>query len=339
MGFRRVVTHNDFDGVVCAAICSHIYGMENIFFISPRDVQNARFPIDKGDIVCDLPYPLDCGMWFDHHPGNLEDVRLRGIDPDAIPGRFRPDPSAARTVYDYFAEEWEMAPYLAGTVAEADVIDSFAYSSIDEWRRPTPGKNVDRSMKAPFGDHRERLRYLHRVALWVRDYPLEQIERFPEVVEARLRYEGEEERSLKLIRESASFLPQDPGGEVAIVDLTGYRTRPHLVRQVAFLEYPQALAALVVSNPMLDGRKSTNLSVGMSLSVLLSGREHGKDVGEIMRTLNIGDGHAGAGAGTIECRGKEDMLRAKEQLLAEILALWRQQPLEREGDAPEERSE
>jgi oligoribonuclease NrnB/cAMP/cGMP phosphodiesterase (DHH superfamily) len=319
MGLQRIVTHNDFDGLVCAAICSHVYGMENIFFTGPRDIANSRFPIGESDIVCDLPYPLVCGMWFDHHPGNLEDVKLRGIEPADIPGRFSPDPSAARTVYEYFSEERELAPFLADTVAEADIIDSFNYSSIEDWRSPTPGKNVDASLKAPFADQRERRRYLKRVALWMRDNPLTKIETFHEVVQNRELNQAEEEKSLDFIRKSVIFAPEDTDKLVPVIDLTSFRSRPNVIRHMAFLEYPEALAAVVVANPVLDGVKSTNLSISMSLSVLANVRGIGKDIGEIMRGLNIGDGHAGAGAGSVECKGKEAMLRAKDQLVSTVV--------------------
>jgi hypothetical protein len=333
MSFQRVVTHNDFDGVVCAAICSHIYGMENIFFTGPRDIASARFPITAQDIVCDLPYPLECGMWFDHHPGNLEDVKLRGLDPAAIPGRFNPDPSCARTVFDHFSQEWELESYLNDTVAEADHIDSFDYITIEEWREPTPGKNVDASIKSDFADNRERVRYLKRVTLWMRDYPLVEIESFKEVLERRANYEEKELRSTEIIRESTVFIPEDGERLVPVVDLTRYRVRPNVIRHMAYMEYPQAQAVILVANPMIDGRKSTNLSLSMSLSLVLNHHDHAKDIGEIMRTLNIGDGHAGAGAGAVDCAGKDEMLRNKERLLAGIVELFLNQPLDK-GEAP-----
>ena len=328
-GLQRVVTHNDFDGVVCAALCSHIYGMENIFFTGPRDVASARFPIGDGDIVCDLPYPLDCGMWFDHHPGNLEDVKLRGIDPATIPGSFSPDPSCARTVWNFFEREWEMDPYLLDTVAETDVIDSFDYKTIEEWRAPTPGKQIDASIKSDFEDGRERLRYLKRVALWVRDYPLVEIADFNEVVQRRLAFEEKEQKSLEIIRQSTTFLESDKDKRVAVIDLTGFRTRPNVVRHMAYLEYTDAHAAIIVANPVWDGRKSTNLTFSMSLSLVLNNYDHAKDIGEIMRQLNIGDGHAGAGAGAVDCAGKDEMLRTKDKMLGEIVGIFLSQPLEK----------
>jgi hypothetical protein len=325
MGYHRIVTHNDFDGLVCAALCSHVYGMETIFFTGPRDIVNRRHPITENDIVTDLPYALNCGMWFDHHPGNLEDLKLMGIEPSEIPGRFKPDPSCARTVYDYFSEEWELAGYLADTVDEADMIDSFDYVSIEDWRSPTPGKQVDASIKAPFNDFRAKNRYLKRLALWIRDYPLDQVQEFPEVSRLRALYEEKEKESLDIIRQSSSFLDDGGEREIVLIDLTGYRTRPNIVRHMAYLEYPESKAAIVVANPVIDGIKSTNLTFSMSLSVVMNNTEHGKDIGEIMRSLNIGDGHAGAGAGAVDCSSKDEMIRSRDQTLQEILDLWKNQ--------------
>lgn len=333
MGFRRVVTHNDFDGVVCAALCSHVYGMEFIFFTGPRDIAANRFPIDGQDIVTDLPYPLNCGMWFDHHPGNLQDVILRGLDPATIPGRFHPDPSCARTVYDHFSQEWELEDYLLDTVDEADIIDSFNYASLEEWREPTPGKNVDASIKAPFPDLRTKNQYLKRLVLWIRDNSLEKIQNFAEVRQLRAQFEEQEKESLKIIGESATFLPGDEEREIVVIDLTGYRTRPNIVRHMAYLAYPEAKAAVVIANPVFDGVKTTNLSLTMSLSVLMNAGGHGKDVGEIMRSLNIGDGHHGAGAGSLDCAGKDEMQRERDRLLREIQSIWRAQKPVADGNA------
>ena len=89
--FDRIITHNDFDGIASAAICLSVYEIDTVFFTGPSQITENRLPIGNGDIVCDLPYPISCGMWFDHHEGNLNDVKLRGIDPQTIPGAFAPE--------------------------------------------------------------------------------------------------------------------------------------------------------------------------------------------------------------------------------------------------------
>jgi len=145
--FKRIITHSDFDGVASAALCSHTMNITIITFTQPRIISDALISLTTEDIVCDLPYPLECGMWFDHHEGNLEDLNYRKIDPATIAGRFAVKDSCARVVYEYFLEKQTLPDFFKKLVDEADIIDSFNYSNIEDWRRETPGKIVDAAIK------------------------------------------------------------------------------------------------------------------------------------------------------------------------------------------------
>jgi hypothetical protein len=325
MGIERIVTHGDFDGFVSAAICSHAEQCDRIIFTGPNSIARAEISIDSRDIVCDLPYPLEAGMWFDHHPGNLEALKLRGIDPSGIPGRFAEKKSCARVVFDYYTDSGtELPGYFAETVSEADMIDSFDYRSIEEWRRETPGKLVDMSLKVYFPSPREKTKYyLHTVSL-LREKPLSEILDDEAVTGNLERYRVEEERMIRFIGDSISFLPQDEDREIIVLDFTHHKRRPRAVRNLSFLLHPSALAVLTL-NPLFKGGVKTNdFSVSLSLSMNLTGREHGKDAGEIMRMLDIGDGHAGAAAGIVRNETKEEMERSKERTLSKIWGLWRE---------------
>jgi hypothetical protein len=98
-----------------------------------------------------------------------------------------------------------------------------------------------------------------------------------------------------------------------------------VVKNLAYLLYPEALAVLEVQNRFERGVKTNHLNFSMSLSLRLTGADHKKDVGEIMRSLNLGDGHAGAAAGSISCRSKAEMLKKKEEILQKILNIWQGQ--------------
>ena len=76
----RIVTHFDLDGIVSGALLSYFYKINKIFFTGPSDIYEGRFHASGGDIVSDLPYALGCALWFDHHQGNLEDLKLRSLD-------------------------------------------------------------------------------------------------------------------------------------------------------------------------------------------------------------------------------------------------------------------
>jgi nanoRNase/pAp phosphatase (c-di-AMP/oligoRNAs hydrolase) len=112
---------------------------------------------------------------------------------------------------------------------------------------------------------------------------------------------------------------------VVVIDLTRYQRRPHLTKNLAFLIYPEALAVLEVYHLMEQGVKSNHLGFSMALSINGNQRSRAQNIGEIMRGLNIGDGHPGAAAGTIRCKSKQEMLKKKSDVLSQIFKLWASQ--------------
>jgi hypothetical protein len=127
---------------------------------------------------------------------------------------------------------------------------------------------------------------------------------------------------MKVIRDSSFFLESDDQKEMIVVDLTSYQRRPHLIKNLSFLIYPESLAVLEVYSLLDHGVKSNHLGLSMSLSIKANQQGGGKNVGEIMRVLNIGDGHPGAAAGTIRCKSKQEMLKRKRDVLNQIFKLW-----------------
>ncbi len=325
--YEKIVTHNDFDGIVSASLCSFALHVNKVLFTGPSSIERSLVSITGADVVCDLPYPLECGLWFDHHEGNFQALQYRNIDPSLLPGRFDLKPSCARVVLDFFGQGVTFPPWYEETVAEADIIDSFNYSSIEEWRRKTPGRVIDKTFKISDPSLRERNAYMRNLVFQIRDHPLEKVALLPEVRRRLARYEEEELRMTKIIQESATFLPLDPRGEMVLLDLTGYKRRPDIVKNLAYLIFPEALSVLEVHNLHERGVKTNHLSfsLALSLNLSLSAREHKKDVGEIMRSLNIGDGHRGAAGGMVYCTSKAEMLKKKGETINEIFRLWEEQ--------------
>ena len=83
--FDKIVTHNDFDGIVSASLCVWVLNIQRVIFAGPLTITQSRITITEKDVVCDLPYPLQCGLWFDHHEGNAEELKYRMIDLKSIP--------------------------------------------------------------------------------------------------------------------------------------------------------------------------------------------------------------------------------------------------------------
>ena len=323
--YEKIVTHSDFDGVVSAAICSYVLRVDKVMFAGPSTITKSLISISDRDIVCDLPYPLECGLWFDHHEGNILDLEYRRINPEEIPGSFSRKDSCARVVYQYFANSCELPSRFLEAVEEADRIDSFNYQSIEEWQEETPGKIIDCSIKAQQGPPRERDKYLRQLVEWIRDESLAKVATFPPVVDSFQTYKDNEGGMLKMIQESSYFIPADTRQEIVIIDLTKYRHQAGLIKHFAFLLNPKTLAVLEIKSIFDMGVKTNNLSLSMALSLNLAHKERRKDIGEIMRRLNIGDGHRGAAAGTLDCQTKAEMLREKERVLNKIFQLWTEQ--------------
>jgi oligoribonuclease NrnB/cAMP/cGMP phosphodiesterase (DHH superfamily) len=320
--YEKIVTHNDFDGIVSASICAWALKVERVIFTGPLSITKSQISITEKDVVCDLPYPLQCGLWFDHHEGNVQELEYRRIDPKSIPGRFDLRPSCSRVVYEYFSEQGELPFYFHQAVDEADVIDSFSYISIDDWRRETPGKVIDLTLKARFPTTEEQVGYMRNLVQRLRDRSIEVVSHLDLVQKRLAQYREEEGRMLQIIRESSFFLEQDKQRQVIVIDLTSYHRRPHLIKNLAFLIYPEALGVLEVYNLMGQGVKSTNLGFSMSLSINGNRQKQSRNIGEIMRGLNMGDGHPGAAAGTVYCRSKQEMLKKKKEILDQIFRLW-----------------
>jgi oligoribonuclease NrnB/cAMP/cGMP phosphodiesterase (DHH superfamily) len=323
--YEKIITHNDFDGMVSAALCAWALKVERILFAGPLTITKSQITITERDVVCDLPYPLQCGLWFDHHEGNVQELEYRRIDPRSLPGRFDLKPSCSRVVYEYFSKQTELPSYFLQAVEEADIIDSFSYSSIEDWRKETPGKVIDFTLKVRFPSPEDQTSYMRNLVQQLRDRPIEEVSRLSFVQKQLKQYREEEGQMLRIIQESSSFLEQDVLRELIVIDLTQHRRRPHLIKNLAFLIYPEALGVLEIYNLMDQGVKSNNLGFSMSLSINGNKGDHTKNIGEIMRTLNMGDGHPGAAAGTVRCRSKEEMLRKKKEMLNQIFKIWSSQ--------------
>jgi hypothetical protein len=320
--YEKIITHNDFDGIVSGALCAWALKVDRLVFVGPLAITKSQIMITERDVVCDLPYPVQCGLWFDHHEGNREELGYRGIDPLSIPGRFDLKPSCGRVVYEYFSEKTELPPHFLNAVDEADIIDSFAYASIAEWRRETPGKLIDWTLKAASPSTDDHFAYMRNLVQQLRDRSMEEVQNIPFVQKRLKQYREEEGKMVKVIEGSSSFLEEDRQKEMIVIDLTPFQRRPHLIKNLAFLVYPESLAVLEIYNLLEQGVKSNHLGVSMSLSIKANQQMQKKNIGEIMRILNIGDGHPGAAAGTVRCKSKQEMLRKKKEILNQIFKLW-----------------
>jgi len=96
----RLIIRGDADGLGCAVFITIMEKIDSIIFAHPKDMQDGRVDVRKGDIICNLPYHPNCSMWFDHHIS--EETREANVKARRFKGKFGMAPSAARLVYEYY---------------------------------------------------------------------------------------------------------------------------------------------------------------------------------------------------------------------------------------------
>ena len=115
-GKHRLLTRDDFDGVVSAALLRRQGLIDEVKFVHPRDMEGGVFSVTSRDIIADLPLRPGAYLAFDHHDADLSNgARERFVvDIDAR--------SAARVIYNHFGG----APAFSGV--SKDLIDA-----VDKW--------------------------------------------------------------------------------------------------------------------------------------------------------------------------------------------------------------
>ena len=98
-----------------------------------------------------------------------------------------------------------------------------------------------------------------------------------------------------------------------------------MLKHLSYLLFPESLGVIEINTLYEEEVKTDNLSISMSLSLQKGSNSKFKNIGEIMRSIQIGDGHRGAGAGVVFCDGKAEMERKKTKVLKQIYSIWRNQ--------------
>jgi len=318
--FSRVVTHNDLDGVVSAALCAGVHQIDEVVFTGPNTISRKGYTVTKNDVVCDLPYPGECGLWFDHHSGNLEEAKRLGNDPEKLAGKFAPEKSCARVILEFYKDEFDFPDFYEETVTEVDKVDSFDYKTVEEWRRETPAKVINDSLRSQFKDREEEEDFLRFMISRLGEASMSEVAKDPAVQKRYQIYLRQEKTMISIIETSSYFYPEGKNEEYAIIDLTKYNKQTFVVRNLAQILFPDIRGVFLIQNLFEQGVKTNNFKISGSLTIKNNGFK--KDIGGIMRQLNIGDGHAGAGSGQVYCDSKAEMEKKKKKILEEIYALW-----------------
>jgi hypothetical protein len=246
--------------------------------VQPQDVSERRIPIGPEDVLANLPYHPQCGMWFDNHL--LTDPKA--MPPAGFKGRYGKAPSAARLVYEHYVTQRPALQRHEPLVGETDRLDS-AQLTLEDVVSPTGyvllGLTLD--TRSGLGSLRE---YFDELLPAVRDRGLDEVLALPSVRERAQRLR-EQDQAFKDAARACSRLE----GSVVVTDFRGLDPIPAGNRFLVFTLFPEATSGVRVQwSPARDrvavsaGRSILNKSSRANIGVLMS--------------LYGGGGHVGAGA-------------------------------------------
>jgi|SRR5581483_663247 len=276
----RLVTRGDMDGLTSAVIITLMEPVGEVVLIHPQDITDKKVPIGSQDILANLPYHPNCGMWFDHHLLTESNEK----PPADVKGRHRIAPSAARLVYEYYLEKSPNDPALlrlSKLADETDRVDA-ALLTPEDVEDPRDyillGYTIDsRTGLGRFED------YFMNLVGWLKTMPIEEVLRQPEVKQRIQRIRGEQEEFKRLLRRNSFQL-----NNVVVTDLREVDRLPAGNRFLIYTLFPQSNVSLRVH--WGPSHNSVIAAVGHSIF----NRTCNTSVGDLMSRFG-GGGHRGAG--------------------------------------------
>ena len=276
----RLITRADLDGLTSAVIITMKERIDEVVLIHPQDITNRTFDVQKDDILANLPYHPNAGMWFDHHLQTDSNAK----PPADFKGRYRIAPSAARIVYEYYLEKYpndrELLK-LAKLVDETDRLDA-AQLTADDVDNPRDyillGYTLD--SRTGLGAFRE---YFLQLLEWLKTKTIGEILAQPVVRERIERIRKDQEDFRRLLQRNSFMM-----SNVVVTDLREIEQLPAGNRFLVYSLFPESNVSLRVH--WGPSRKSVVAAVGHSIF----NRTCKTSVGDLMSRYG-GGGHRGAG--------------------------------------------
>ena len=298
----RLVTRGDMDGLTSAVIITLKEPIDEILLIHPQDITDKKVPIRRDDILANVPYHPNAGMWFDHHL--LTDSNEK--PPANFKGRYRIAPSAARLVYEYYLEKSPNDPQLlrfSKLVDETDRIDA-ALLTREDVEHPRDyillGYTID--SRTGLGNFEG---YFTKLVGWMKTTSIEQVLEQPEVKERIERIRREQEDFRRLLQRNSFRL-----NNVVVTDLREVERLPAGNRFLIYTLFPDTNVSLRVH--WGPAHNSVIAAVGHSIF----NRTCKTSVGDLMSRYG-GGGHQGAGTCVLPLEKAADAI---DEILFELQA-------------------
>ena len=275
----RLLTRSDFDGLACATILKSRGIIDSWEFVHPKDMQDGVVKVTEKDVLANVPYVDGCGMWFDHH---LSESARVGKD-ILVPGEYRPAPSAARIVYEYYGGAEEM-PQFDELVVATDKVDSGQLTK-DEIHDPQGWVLLGFIMDPRTGLGRIRdftipnYKLMENLIACCESMRIGQILELPDVAERVKVYKEQAEKFEGMVKAHSTVKDN-----VICTDLRGVDTIYAGNRFMIYSIYPEQNVSVWV----VDGRNKQNCPIAVGYSIL--NRTCTVDIGELM-LKHGGGGH------------------------------------------------
>ncbi|HEX7420820.1 MAG TPA: exopolyphosphatase [Thermoanaerobaculia bacterium] len=298
----RLVTRGDLDGLTSAAIITMKEPIDKIVLIHPQDITDKKVEIRSDDILVNVPYHPNAGMWFDHHLLTASNEK----PPAKFEGRYRVAPSAARLVYEYYTEKYPNdagLERLASLVDDTDRVDA-AQLTPDDVNNPRDyillGFTID--SRTGLGSFES---YFMKLVEMLKTTPIEEIMKQPEVKERVDRLRREQSEFSNLLKRNSFQL-----NNVVITDLREIERLPAGNRFLIYTLFPDSNVSLRVH--WGPSHNSVIAAVGHSIF----NRTCKTSVGELMSRFG-GGGHRGAGTCVLPLEKAADAI---DEILFELQA-------------------
>jgi len=291
----NLITRSDFDGLTCAVLLKEVEIIEKITFAHPRDVQGRTIGVTRDDILTNLPYHPECGLWFDHHSSE----EARDDAPKKFEGRFEVAPSAARVIYNHYkSHRFTKYDYL---MSEVDKIDS-AQLSIQDVTEPKDwvllsyvlDPRTGMGFYHDYGISNKNLMY--KAIELIAGYTAGEILNMHDIKQRVKRY-FEQEQEFKTFLQKKS----KRDGNVVITDQRGTKEPPTGNRFLIYTLFPETN----ISVRIMDAKEG---SVSAAIGHSILNRTSKTDIGKLCSKYG-GGGHRGAGTAQLEAKDADAKLK------------------------------
>ena len=211
----RLVTRSDFDGLVCGVLLVEHGIVHSYKFVHPKDIQDGKVDIDGNDVLANVPFVSECGLWFDHHASEHERFKRATV----FNGATYPASSAAQVIWDYYGGErtfgQRLRPLLdavnrsdSGQVTREEILNPSGWILLSFVMDPRTGLGR-------FSDYRiGNLKLMEDMIQYCRTKDVVEILELPDVKQRTARYFEQQELFKDMLLENSRA-----EGNIIVVDL------------------------------------------------------------------------------------------------------------------------